>query len=454
MNTDHSAHKFFESLRNSRIKRRESQWLGGVAAGLAERYQVDTVLVRGIAVALSLFGGIGMIAYGLAWAFLPDEKGQIHFEEALQKNWTTGMTGALTVFLLGVGPAPWVFSSLAPFIWPLLLIAAVLFIVFSRKNTKFASGPKKPAAGFGPEGSPTTGQAAKTSADYGYTTGDDYTATTPLKPFTPEPVTEDPSKDSGSEDFRATAASWEPSAQRGATTHFQDKEYGMNGEPDDHYGASAAQHKSPKTPEAPPVPGWVATIVVGVTALIVAIIFCADYFDLFTFPGGSWSLALSLGLLFVGVVLVIAALTHRTSGGLLGLAIPLLVLSLVFGNTGFNDSTGFGVQSGGEIQQNSDGEYNAIFSNATVDLRHYANLSTPVEVEVNTVFASVELLLPAGVPVQIESNGVFLSQQGDQPQGPGGDNATPAIFVEVNGVFSRVLSTQDQAAIPSNSSDF
>lgn len=228
----------------------------------------------------------------------------------------------------------------------------------------------------------------------------------------------------------------------------------MDPAPEAHPFEPHAPKKTPKIPEAPPVPGWVATIVVGVAALIVAIIFCVDYFGVFTFPAGSWSLALSLGLLFVGLVLVIAALSYRTSGGLLGLAIPLLVLSLIFGNTGFNNTTGFGVQSGDQLQQSSDGEFNAVFSNATVDLRHYAGSNVPVDVELNTVFASVELLLPPDMPVRVESNGIFLSQGGDQPANSTTQGDQNVLTVEVNGIFSRITTTQDQTAIPSNSSDF
>ncbi|MCW4464134.1 PspC domain-containing protein [Glutamicibacter sp. MNS18] len=430
MDTDHSPHKIFESLRNAGIRRRESQWMGGVAAGVAEKFTVDTVLIRGIAVALALLGGVGMIAYGLAWAFLPDEQGRIHFEQALKKNWTLGMTGATAVFVLGVGPAPWVFSSLAPFIWPLLVIAAVLFIVFSRNNTSFAKGTTPT-----PDSSPssTPGPVAGSG----------------VLPYQGPPAP--PRID---EDFRATAAGWDRQDNASAQAREHEKENPMQSEPDDSYPRPEPRAKTPKVPEAPPIPGWVATIVVGVTALIVALIFCADYFDVIAFPGGSWSLALSLGLLFVGLTLVVTALSHRTSGGLLGLAIPLLVLSLIFGNTGYNNTTGFGIHSGGQIQQNNDGDYNAVFSNASIDLRHYSDLTSSTTVEVNAVFSSVDLLLPADVPVRIETRGAFLSQGGDQPSNTAAGSGQPVLTIEVNGAFARVSTVASEQAAPSNTSDF
>lgn len=424
MQTDQSPHKFFEGLRNLGIQRRESQWLGGVAAGLAARLKVDVVLIRGIAVALGLLGGLGLIAYGLAWAFLPDEQGRIHFEQALKKNWTSGMTGALVTFLLGVGPAPWAFSSIAPYVWPLLVVAAVLFIVFSRNNTKFDPGTK---AGAAPR------QPARGGA---------HAATASQEMVIHEPNA--PWQDPPTVPLAEPVA--EPDSPRSSPTqHFDPKESSMEPEPD--YGYTRPEKPKNKVPLAPPIPGWVATIVVGVTALIIALVFCADYFDLIAFPGGSWSIALALGLLFVGLTLVVAALTHRTSGGLLGLAIPLLVLTLIFGNTGVVNGSAFG-RGGGVITSNGEGEYSAVFSNSTIDLRQYENITTPTTVEISSVFSSVNLQLPADVPVKVVTEGVFLSQQGEQTQGTNANSTAPVLTVEVDGVFSRITTAQDEGSAP------
>lgn len=432
MDTDHSPHKIFESLRDCGISRRDSQWMGGVAAGIAERFKVDTVLVRGIAVALALLGGAGMIAYGLAWAFLPDEQGQIHFEQALKKDWTLGMTGALTTFILGIGPAPWVFGSIAPFIWPLLVIAAVLFIVFSRNNTKFATGPK---------GTPRTAPPADFTAEAAQNPSAVPPYRVPIDP--PAPAT----------GFAGGATRWDKYPHTADGGPHEPKEQAMDPDPSAGYTPPEPRTKVAKIPLAPPVPGWVASIVVGVTALIVAAVFCLDYFNVIRFPGESWSLALSLGLLFVGLSLVVAALMHRTSGGLLGLAIPLLVLSVIFGNAAENNTSGFGTQSGEHITQNSEGNYNAVFSNATIDLRHYSNLSSSTEIEINTVFSSVDLLLPSNVPVRIESKGLFLSQGGDLPPGDT-SGAAPVLTIEVNGAFTRVDTVPSGQGLPSTTSDF
>ncbi|QQR92789.1 MAG: PspC domain-containing protein [Candidatus Iainarchaeum archaeon] len=48
--------------------------LGGVCGGIAEYLGVDPVVIRLIWVVASLFWGIGIIAYILAWIIIPARK--------------------------------------------------------------------------------------------------------------------------------------------------------------------------------------------------------------------------------------------------------------------------------------------------------------------------------------------------------------------------------------------
>jgi len=47
--------------------------LAGVCAGLADYSGLDVTLIRVIFAVLTLFGGVGAIAYVLAWALVPEE---------------------------------------------------------------------------------------------------------------------------------------------------------------------------------------------------------------------------------------------------------------------------------------------------------------------------------------------------------------------------------------------
>ena len=49
------------------------RWLAGVCAGLADYTGMDVSLIRVIFAVLTLFSGLGAIAYVLAWALVPEE---------------------------------------------------------------------------------------------------------------------------------------------------------------------------------------------------------------------------------------------------------------------------------------------------------------------------------------------------------------------------------------------
>jgi len=67
-----------------RLERKFSgRWLAGVCAGLADYFGVDPNLVRvGFAV-LTLFAGIGPVAYVLGWALIPEEGEKASIAERL-----------------------------------------------------------------------------------------------------------------------------------------------------------------------------------------------------------------------------------------------------------------------------------------------------------------------------------------------------------------------------------
>jgi phage shock protein PspC (stress-responsive transcriptional regulator) len=61
-------------LAGKKLERKLSgRLLAGVCAGLADYSGVDVTLIRVIFAVLTLFGGVGAIAYVLAWALVPEE---------------------------------------------------------------------------------------------------------------------------------------------------------------------------------------------------------------------------------------------------------------------------------------------------------------------------------------------------------------------------------------------
>lgn len=78
---------FFERLRRLGVARgTQGKVAGGVCTGLARRWNVDPLVVRAAFVVLTVFGGVGLLAYLVALALLPDESGTIFAEEALRRR--------------------------------------------------------------------------------------------------------------------------------------------------------------------------------------------------------------------------------------------------------------------------------------------------------------------------------------------------------------------------------
>lgn len=448
MNNEHpSRSNVFERLRGAGINRQDSQWLGGVAAGVANRLNVDVVLVRGVFVALSLLGGFGLIIYAIAWAALPDTSGKIHLEQAIvNKEWAAALTGASIFLGVGIFVAPWLLSTVAPVLWPVLVIAGIAFVIFSRRNTKFA------------------GAKAPRSADHN--TKNPATKTTTAPPPGTGSVIEVPWRDPGEQSFSVGASM--PTAAESATTsfatthqqqpNFEEKPVEPDTSGTEHTPRHTPPHLDPhfgkpakKLRNAPPLPGWVSTVILGVTVLAVALVLSLDYLKVVDLPGNGWSVALASGLFLVGLSMVFAALSNRTSGGLLGLAIPLLVLTVVFSGSDFRPGNNGIYQSA-----DKDGEYSAVFSSSTVDLRGLNNITAPTTVEIDSVFSKIDIELPANVPVQIETNGLFLSDNDAQlPQ----DNmnfpeGTPVITVKIDGIFSSFDTTVSTPGLTETKTDF
>jgi phage shock protein C len=63
------------------------RWLAGVCAGLADYSGIDVTLIRVIFAVLTMFGGVGAIAYVLAWALVPEEGEKVSIaEKFINKN--------------------------------------------------------------------------------------------------------------------------------------------------------------------------------------------------------------------------------------------------------------------------------------------------------------------------------------------------------------------------------
>jgi phage shock protein PspC (stress-responsive transcriptional regulator) len=62
--------------RNRLYRSTTDRKIAGVCGGLAEYFEVDPVLVRGIFVALAIAGGVGVVLYAVLWMVVPKRAGQ------------------------------------------------------------------------------------------------------------------------------------------------------------------------------------------------------------------------------------------------------------------------------------------------------------------------------------------------------------------------------------------
>ncbi|PRY14036.1 PspC domain-containing protein [Kineococcus rhizosphaerae] len=95
-----AADRFFTGVRRTRLVRSRDRWVAGVAGGLADRAGVNVNVVRVAFVVLSLFGGIGLGLYGLAWALLPDATGRIEAQAALRGDVSAPLVLAIGLVVL------------------------------------------------------------------------------------------------------------------------------------------------------------------------------------------------------------------------------------------------------------------------------------------------------------------------------------------------------------------
>jgi phage shock protein PspC (stress-responsive transcriptional regulator) len=432
--------RFFGWIRQLGVVRGRNRWIGGVASGLAERWRIDPVIVRGLVVVLTLFFGIGLLAYGLAWALLPEPNGRIHAEEVGRGRWSTGMTGASAFTLLGlVGPGRGlVFGDHDGwwFPWPLLWIAAAIALVLWATNR--GSGQGRAA-----RQQPSGGQ-------YPYRPGAEpwasypQTAYAPAGPGGPAGPAGTGSYATGTAESAGTGGAagagapgqWAPGASGWAGNTNPTQPVGPVGAPPSFEPFDRQQHGAPYPsgsihpgtgypgaqrlrPPRPPRPG-ASTVAIGTGLAILAgalvlLLSSSRVLFLGAYTGATaWAAA---GIV-LGLVILVAGLRGRTSGALGFFAVVALLVAGAFSlapqanawSLARNSSwTPTGVADAGQ-------GFSIAAGKGTVDLRQFAGggpLAQDVEVPVSLAAADVTVLLPNDIPVTVQSQLAFAQVDND-----------------------------------------
>ncbi|WP_081737775.1 PspC domain-containing protein [Arthrobacter sp. H41] len=475
-----ASNSFFSWLRSLGIVRAPDRWIGGVAGGLAARTGLDVVLVRGLLVILAVFGGIGVLLYGLAWALLPEPDGRIHTEQAGRGVWTGGMTGAALLSLMGLWRPNLPFfgdSGAGPFLWTIAWVGGVVFIIYWAVNRSRTQGSRPPA--YPPNGYPAAGnQAPGGYPAAGYQARGGYPAAGYQQPGFPSPEsplgstrTGSPSTDPLHTGPMGTGTTDTVPADTGTintgtlpTRPIPPRPMPMGSFPAD---ARPYQPLPPRTPRRPiPRPSGSETALhLGVALTVVGVILALSDTGVLDLGNSAVAIAVAAGAVTLGLGIIILGILGRTSGfmGLAGflaaLAAVVLPLELPQGRwiAGASGST-----TTADIATAERG-YTAVAAESTIDLTGLGALRDDVVIPVHSLAGDVDITVPGDVPVEVwarlflgsvqllDGADNFISEGVWQPGTLELDNQPtgPAIIIEVSGAVSDVtVTTQETGTAP------
>jgi phage shock protein PspC (stress-responsive transcriptional regulator) len=126
---------FFDSIRRLGLARSDQRWVGGVAGGVAERFGLDPLLVRGLLILSFFLTGVGIVVYAIAWALLPERDGRIHLQQAVRGDFDVALLGATVALIVGFawgdGLGWWGFGIewISAVLWVAVWVAVVWLVV-------------------------------------------------------------------------------------------------------------------------------------------------------------------------------------------------------------------------------------------------------------------------------------------------------------------------------------
>lgn len=431
---------FFNWIRSQGISRGSDRWMGGVASGIAHRFGIDPLIVRGIFIILTLFAGIGILLYGVAWALLPEPDGRIHAQEAGAGRWSAGMTGALITTIIGLpslgrGFWGWGWNGVPGVLWTLFWVGGIIYLVYflvqrsKSRNGRQTMGTHNYAA------APSSPGGAGTHASAGYPAGPYAAGPYDAVPYSAVPYSAAPY---GS----GTYGTGGPSTPAGPVN------------PAGPYPPAGVPNR-PERPERPRRHGPGAAIVAvsaGAALLAGGALKLLDAGNVIHLGDAANAVVWATGAAVLGLGILVAGLRGRTSGLLGFLAVATLVIGGIFNIAPSADH--FRLQNAQWNPVSIDDArkgFDITGANGTVDLTKLnlsAPLSSDVVVPMDVTASNIKLLIPATVPVEVQADMTFanLKQDGSAvTQSNGGtrdsfntDKPGAKLVVKLNGTFSNV----------------
>ncbi|MEC5199092.1 phage shock protein PspC (stress-responsive transcriptional regulator) [Arthrobacter sp. PL16] len=469
---------FFRWIRGLDITRAPDRWVGGVAGGIAGRTGLDLALVRGLIVILSVFGGIGVLLYGLAWALLPEPDGRIHVEQAGRGSWTSGLTGAAALVVIGLWRPNLPLlgdGGSGGLLWALFWIGAVVLFVYWIVN--------RSSGGRGLPGTSGGGQDPRGPQSFG-----DQPAAGSAQPFGPVPYSPDPSSAEGPPGNDAEPEAEHPNVNRTVPLPYQpdlntrsitgtyNPPYSSDqalwsgstpysafpSAPAAYPASDAAAHRQSPARHRPLRPSGSATaLLIGGAIVTASALLVVDYLGILDLANpavvafAAAAIVLALGVLALGA-------RGRTSG-LVGLTGALALVAALVASFTVVGGTWIVVQDSRTTPislRAAAGGYSVMAAQSTIDL---ADLPTPtrdVVVPVNVLVSDVTVIVPDDLPVEVRTRMALgnadargtasgLDTPSPEFQSSGGvlqlsngdlnpDTTGPALVLDVRGALSDV----------------
>ena len=380
------SNSFFEGIRRLGITRSDDRWIGGVSGGLADRFGIDPLLVRGIFAATLLLGGLGLVAYGAAWALLPERRdGRIHVEEMILGRFDIALLGALAFVIVGFGrgdnwfffwgPPGWVQGLL----W-LAFVGGIVTLIIVVANQQ-PSRPRPPAGQYGPYTAPAAPAAYPASPAATYPAA-------PAATYPAPPAADAPVPPYGAPPAQGWTSSPTPAPVRAPKT---------------------PNHPRPPRPRTPGAGAGTVGVVVALSLLSLAILLIAERSGDFTGPVGLT--ALGIGIVLAGLGIIVSGLRGRTSGGLGGLAVIGILVAVPVGAVQNNHwiwtadgQHDFAASGDVVVTSRTDAAqgYSMGFGDVTIDLSDVPMTSDTLQVPISLAAGDLTVVVPSDASISAD----------------------------------------------------
>ncbi|MDJ0338592.1 PspC domain-containing protein [Cryobacterium sp. PH31-O1] len=408
--------RFFDWIRSSGLNRDGDRWFAGVCGGIAARTGLDPLIVRGIAVVLTILGAPVVFAYAVGWALLPRGAGRIYAEDVLRGRFQPAMIaiGALLLFTIVPifqdgwwrGPGFGLPSSLSTLFgigWSLALLAGIVWLVvyLVRRRRGTGTQPGGPDGSTRSTGSPSGRSGSYPIPGYGSTPSNptpspasDYETAALVPEASAASATQSPSTTSAP--YSATPYAAKPEQQPNQNNIWQEQRLARQ--------AARRALVRARRPGA------------GFSAIVLGLALATGAVAAGVNSNGVWSqdavilgVAFALGVLALGIV--IAGIRGRTDGAMGGFAFLAAATLIVLGV--FPQGTQFSLvgntvwsPSANSAAADPTSSYAMIVGNTTLDLSDFDNpgLNEDSVIDVWLLVGATDIQLPADAPVRVESS--------------------------------------------------